>query len=90
VCVATSVGPIGEFMQHDVDGILVKSGEDGPLASAVCDLLADPKRRISLATNAKRKALGRFQPQEAAGRLTAIYEQVAAANRAKDVSSPRL
>ena len=77
VCVATRVGPIPEFMQHDEDGILVPSGDPEAITKAVCDLLANPQRRIQLASNAKRKALSRFQPQQAADRLMEIYEQVA-------------
>ena len=79
-CVATRVGPIPEFMQDGEDGILVKSGDHEAIATAVCELLADPQRRTKLAENAKRKALERFQPQQAANRLMEIYEQVARSN----------
>ena len=81
-CVAANVGPIPEFMQHNEDGLLVESANSEALARAICDLLADPKKRQELSANAKRNALSRFQPQPAADRLTEIYEQVARGNSA--------
>ena len=77
VCVATTAGPIPEFVENGREGILVPPADSEAIAVAVCELLADPERRQQLAANARQTALARFQPQAAADRLTQIYEKVA-------------
>jgi len=76
-CLATTVGPISEFMEDGRNGVLVPPAEPEAIATAICELLANPKRRAQLAENAQQTALARFQPQVAADRLTQIYERVA-------------
>jgi len=76
-CLATTVGPISEFMEDGRNGVLVPPAEPEAIAAAICELLANPKRRAHLAENAQQTALARFQPQVAADRLTQIYERVA-------------
>ncbi len=78
-CLATTVGPISEFMEDGRTGVLVPPAEPEAIAAAICDLLANPNRRAHLAENAQQTALARFQPQVAADRLTQIYERVAKA-----------
>jgi len=79
-CVATTAGPIPEFVENGRDGILVPPADPESMAAAVCELLANPQRRQQLANNARQTALARFQPQAAADRLTQIYEKVARRN----------
>lgn len=76
-CVATTAGPIPEFVENQRDGILVPPADPEAMAAAVCELLANPERRKQLAASARQTALARFQPQAAANRLTQIYEKVA-------------
>jgi starch synthase len=76
-CVATTAGPIPEFVENGRNGILVPPADPEAMATAVCELLADPERRKELGDNAGQTALRRFQPQAAADRLTEIYEKVA-------------
>ena len=76
-CVATTAGPIPEFVENGRDGVLVPPADAGAMADAVCELLANAERRKQLGANARQTALARFQPQAAADRLTQIYERVA-------------
>ena len=76
-CVATEIGPIPEVVTHGVDGWLVPPGDAEALAGAVCALLDDRARREALGRAARASARARFQPQEAADRLAAVYESVA-------------
>jgi len=79
-CVATTAGPIPEFVENGQNGILVPPADSEAMAAAVCELFADPERRKLLAENARQTALSRFQPQAAADRLTQIYEKVIRGN----------
>jgi glycosyltransferase involved in cell wall biosynthesis len=79
-CVATTAGPIPEFVENQRNGVLVPPADSEAMAAAVCELLAQPERRKQLAENARETALARFQPQAAADRLTQIYEKVARSN----------
>jgi glycosyltransferase involved in cell wall biosynthesis len=76
-CVTTRTGPLPEVVRDGVDGLLVPPGDAEALAAAVNRLLDDPARRAALGAEATRSALARFQPQQAADRLTEIYESVA-------------
>lgn len=75
-CVASSAGPITEIIQHDRDGVLVPPADEKSLADAVCALLADEERRKRLGEAARVTARERFEPQQAAARLTEIYESI--------------
>ena len=76
-CVATTAGPIPEFVENGRNGILVPPADAEAMAIAVCELIAKPERRQQLANRARETALTRFQPKAAADRLTQIYEKVA-------------
>jgi glycosyltransferase involved in cell wall biosynthesis len=76
VCLATTVGPIPEFVEHQREGFLVAPRDPDAIASAVSELLSDPERCKQMSLNATSKALEKFQPQAAAVRLTRIYEEV--------------
>ena len=76
-CVATTAGPIPEFMENGRHGILVPPADVEAIAIGICELLANPERRQQLANNAQQTALARFQPQAAAEQLTQIYEKMA-------------
>jgi len=76
-CLATTAGPIPEFMENGRNGVLVPLADANAIAIGICELLANPERRQQLANNAQQTALARFQPQAAADQLTQIYERVA-------------
>jgi len=76
-CLATTAGPIPEFMENGRNGVLVPPADANAIAIGICELLANPERRQQLANNAQQTALARFQPQAAADQLTQIYERVA-------------
>lgn len=75
-CIATQTGPLAEVVTDGVDGMLVPPRDEKQLAATVCDLIADPARRKSLASAARKSALERFDPQTAAKRLMEIYESL--------------
>jgi glycosyltransferase involved in cell wall biosynthesis len=77
VCVATDTGPIPEVMENGKTGMLVPPADADALVDAVCDLLGDKEMRDKLAAAAKQSAFSKFQPMEAAERLTSIYQTVA-------------
>ncbi len=76
-CVTTNTGPLPEVVTDGANGLLVPPADPSALAAAINALLDDPARRAALGGAARRSALERFQPQQAADRLTEIYESVA-------------
>jgi glycosyltransferase involved in cell wall biosynthesis len=76
VCLATTAGPIPEFLEPEREGFLVSPKDADAIAAAVCELLSNPERSNQMSLNAAHKALEKFQPQAAADRLTQIYEDV--------------
>jgi glycosyltransferase involved in cell wall biosynthesis len=75
-CVATTAGPIPEFVQHGMNGLLVEPENAQELGEAVCTLLENPELRFQLGAAARQTALSRFQPRVAADNLAAIYQSV--------------
>jgi glycosyltransferase involved in cell wall biosynthesis len=51
--VATNVSGNAELVQDGLTGILVPPGSPNELASAICDLLLDEKRRFQMGNNSK-------------------------------------
>jgi glycosyltransferase involved in cell wall biosynthesis len=76
LCVATNTGPIPEFVEHGINGMLVPPKDPEALATAVCELLSNREEFEQLAANAKDTVLDRFLPEAAAVRLTGIYEEL--------------
>jgi glycosyltransferase involved in cell wall biosynthesis len=75
-CLATTVGPIPEFIENQREGLLVAPRDPDAIAAAVGQLLSDPAHCEQMGINANLKALENFQPQAAADRLTEIYAEV--------------
>ena len=60
VVIATDVGSFGEYIQNDVDGIIIPPGDVGALKSAISDVLAKEELRMKLCKNAFVKAQREF------------------------------
>jgi glycosyltransferase involved in cell wall biosynthesis len=58
--VASDVGGLREFVQHDRTGVLVPPDDDEALAAAVAGLLAEPERAASMASAGARSVRARF------------------------------
>lgn len=74
--IATAVGGIPELVEDDGDGILVPAEDPAALAAALARLLADPALRVRLG-QAARQRVARLDAVEVAGRLEAIYAELA-------------
>jgi glycosyltransferase involved in cell wall biosynthesis len=72
-CVASDIKPLDEFVETGVDGMLFPPANPSALAEIVNNLLENEKKRGALGKAAREKALGLFQPQPAADKLTEIY-----------------
>jgi phosphatidylinositol alpha-mannosyltransferase len=60
-------------------GVLTPVGDPRALAAALRELLADPERRVALAT-AARKRVAMFDWSVVAGQVMRVYEQAIAAD----------
>jgi glycosyltransferase involved in cell wall biosynthesis len=77
--VATTTGGIVDMVVDGETGLLVPPGDEYKLAEAMARLLNDADLRIRLAVGAK-KRVQRFTASTVAGRLEAVYAQVAPRN----------
>lgn len=71
--VATRTGPIPEFVEHQVNGLLTAPKDAENLSENVCRLLANADERNRLGNTARETVLSKFQPQAASDKLTEIY-----------------
>jgi N-acetyl-alpha-D-glucosaminyl L-malate synthase BshA len=78
--VSTSVGGIPEVVDHDVNGLLVPSGEPADLARNVELLIREPHRRAELGRAAQAKARTAFSAENIVTRYEEYYLEVLAAN----------
>jgi N-acetyl-alpha-D-glucosaminyl L-malate synthase BshA len=74
--VATRVGGVPEVVEDGVSGVLVASGDAAALARAVETMIADPARRFTLGTAARRRALARFSASVIVPCYEALYNRV--------------
>jgi len=74
--VAAGSGQIVEVIQHDVNGVLVKSGDVGELTQAIVGLLRDPAKRSRLGKLAREQAIERHSWDMYIKRLEGIYSEV--------------
>jgi glycosyltransferase involved in cell wall biosynthesis len=72
--VATDVGGVPEVVADGESGLLVPSGDPGRFAEAVVELLLDPDRRASMGVAGRRIATTRFDMNDWARRLRAMYQ----------------
>jgi glycosyltransferase involved in cell wall biosynthesis len=82
-CVSTRVGGVDELILHNKTGLLVEPRSEEALASAVCQLLANPKRRSRMSHTTRRYARRQFCAERFFRELDAIYKQLLAEKRAR-------
>ena len=76
--VTTSVGGIPEVVDHNVNGLLVPSGEPADLARAVESLIRNPAHRAALGRAAQEKARTAFSADNIVSRYEEYYREVIA------------
>jgi len=74
--VASDTGGIGDWLEHQVSGLMVPAGDAPALALALTELLDDPGRRDEMGAAGKRRLQERFTVEH---HLAAITEAYAAA-----------
>ena len=74
--VGTRVGGIPEVVDDGRTGVLVEPGNPEQMASAICDLLANPAKRHAMGTAARERAVAEFSWRAIAERTAALYESL--------------
>ncbi len=74
--VSTGVGGILNALSHGEDGILVKPDCREELVEAILALIDDPDRMRLLGANARKRAIGRYSPEEVLAELENTYREI--------------
>lgn len=74
--IASRAGGIPEVIRHGVDGLLVKTGDDHELRSALRLLAGDHQLRRTLGESARRRVRSHYTVETCARGLLDVYEQV--------------
>ena len=74
--VAFDVGGIGEWLEDDVNGRLIRAGDTAAMADAIAALLRDPVQRTRLSSGARNMA-ARLSPDAHFARLETVLEHAA-------------
>lgn len=74
--IASAIGGIPEIVEHGRTGLLVPSGQAGPLAAAIATLLRDRDTAARLGTAAQERVRGHFSLEANARAVYAVYEQM--------------
>ena len=85
--VTTSVGGAGEFLEHGRNCLLVAPGDVGGIRDAIADLARDPEYRLQLGL-AARDTMSRFSIDTYISTLSAVYEELAGKQHAKQNEHP--
>lgn len=75
-CIATSVGDVSEWIQPQVNGLLVPPGKTPLLMSAILKLLEAPSKWEPMGQAAAEKIRNHFSPQKVFSSLLDEYKQV--------------
>jgi phosphatidylinositol alpha-mannosyltransferase len=73
--VASDLDAFARVLEEGAAGVLVRRGDPGALATALCELLADPERLAELSTGGARAAAA-YDWAVLARRILAVYETV--------------
>ena len=74
--VASAIGPIMEYIDHEVEGLLVPPGDSSALAAAVHRVLSDRGETLRRVANARRRAIEMFDPALIAGQYVELYNRL--------------
>ncbi len=74
--IATRVGAFEELIDEGETGTLITPGDVGQMVRAADELLADPARLADWSANARRAMVERFQLQQEADAIIAIYREL--------------
>lgn len=74
--IATRVGAFEDLIEDGKTGMLIPPGDAAHMVRAVQSLLNDPAKRADWSTNARRAMIERFQLQQEADAITAIYRDL--------------
>jgi len=72
VVVTTDVGGIGELVQDGETGVMVPQRDPAAITEAVCELLADPRKRRRLSLLARRSVRRNFDQRTIAARYATV------------------
>ncbi len=75
-CVSTTVSAIPELITDGHDGLLIPEKEPEKLASAIQELLDDPKKRKAIASNGRKTVHNKFDISESVDTLTEVFESL--------------
>jgi glycosyltransferase involved in cell wall biosynthesis len=73
--VAYETGGIPEIVQHEVSGVLIKTGDTRAFANAAARLIGNPAARAALAAAGPGRA-AQFSAQRMIDETTAVYHRV--------------
>jgi glycosyltransferase involved in cell wall biosynthesis len=79
--VSTDVGSVSEAVVHGTTGLLVPPGRPEALASAICELLADPARRREMGVAGRRRVQDHFSVESMVGQYQDLFAEMAGGMR---------
>lgn len=74
--ITTDVPGCNEFVQHEIDGLLVPTGDIDQLADAIAQLASDPERRAKMGLAGRKKVLKSYSNQTVISRTIDIYKEL--------------
>ncbi len=74
--VASSVGGVGELIEHGVDGLLFESGDQAGLASMLETLLSDGELRARIGERAKKKVREKYRFDDTVSQTQDLYTRL--------------
>jgi len=87
--VAYDIGGIGELVQHEVDGLLVRPGDRRALAGAVKKMLADPVRAAAMGIRGREKVRAKYRLRNSLNAALRLYENAIAIRAGSTVDLAR-
>jgi len=73
--IGSCVGGIKTLIQHKINGLLVRSADDGQIAKAIVELFKDPDLRYNLGKNARKFIIDNFSKEKMVLATEEIYKR---------------
>ncbi len=73
--IATTVGGVGELVEHSKSGLLLPPGDEVALAAALAELLEDPARRAAMGQVGAAKVAAGFDSGKEAAKLAVLFRK---------------